>query len=122
MAFDILLLLSLLFNFIFISVYSPDLIKNIGGAILKQFSSNYPDLLPDMQRYCCVVLFLVYVQRYDLNLKQLVAETISIQFLAFLNHLKNLFASPVVFEGTCFQLLNLKYKGLGSMTTTLNIA
>ena len=37
--------------FIYLYIYPPDSQESDGGAIHR--ASNYPDLLPEIRRYCC---------------------------------------------------------------------
>ena len=41
-------------SFFYLYIYPPDSQESDGGAIRRV--SNYPDLLPEMPRYCCPLL------------------------------------------------------------------
>ena len=42
------------FFFFYLYIYPPDSQESDGGAIHR--ASNYPDLLPEMPRYCCPLI------------------------------------------------------------------
>ena len=48
------LTVSSFFFYFYLYIYPPDLQESNGGAIHKV--SNYPDLLPKMPRYCCLLV------------------------------------------------------------------
>ena len=49
--FFLFLFIYLFFYYFYLYIYPPDSQESDGGAIHRV--SNYPDLLPEMPRYCC---------------------------------------------------------------------
>ena len=50
---------NLFYLFIYFYIYPPDSQESDGGVIHR--ASNYPNLLPDMPRYCCLLEILIKV-------------------------------------------------------------
>ena len=50
----------ILFYFFYLYIYLPDSLENVGAAIHRV--CNYPDLLPEMPRYCCPVEIFYFVR------------------------------------------------------------
>ena len=58
------------FFYFYLYIYPPDSQESDGGAVHRV--GNYPNLLPEMPRYCFP---LVIYQRYDCNLELLAKAT-----------------------------------------------
>ena len=59
-------------NLFYLYIYPPDLQESIRGAI--NITSNYPNLLSKMIKYCCPVdffFFFLVLLKYDQNLEPL---------------------------------------------------
>ena len=49
----------IIFYLLYLIIYPPDSQESDGGAIHRE--SNYPDLLPEMSKYCCPLEILIEI-------------------------------------------------------------